>query len=243
MATLTTHQEIARTLGNVHSIEGLKRLLNEASEEFELHKFAIASEPLKASRSLSEHILCSNLSPDLLTEYDELNMLSCSTHFKALRGQPEPRIWQSDMEDEYIAAEPAENMKRTRDFLYKNRIVSGCSFPVSTAKGDRGIVMFMGSGEELDETAISYLDLISKFAFGFMANLSKRIDESRNILTKRECEIITWAADGKTSGEIATILSVSDHTINTHLHSAMRKMDCVNRTQLVATALRLNIIK
>ena len=50
-------------------------------------------------------------------------------------------------------------------------------------------------------------------------------------------------AAGKTSVEIAEILTLSEHTINHYLNRATKKLDAVNRTQAVAKALRLGLIK
>jgi DNA-binding CsgD family transcriptional regulator len=61
-------------------------------------------------------------------------------------------------------------------------------------------------------------------------------------LSVREREVLRWTAQGKTSIEIGQILSLSDHTVNAYMTSAMKKFDCVNRTQLVAKAIRLKLI-
>jgi len=61
-------------------------------------------------------------------------------------------------------------------------------------------------------------------------------------LTTRELEVVRWTAQGKTSSEIGKILSLSDHTVNAYMTNAIKKLDCVNRTQLVAKALRLRLI-
>ena len=61
-------------------------------------------------------------------------------------------------------------------------------------------------------------------------------------LSDRELECLRWAAAGKTSGEIATIVELSEHTVNHYLNSSCKKLDCVNRTQSVAKALRQNLI-
>ncbi len=54
--------------------------------------------------------------------------------------------------------------------------------------------------------------------------------------------MLRWTAQGKTSLEIGQILSLSDHTVNAYMTNAIRKLDCVNRTQLVAKAIRMKII-
>lgn len=70
--------------------------------------------------------------------------------------------------------------------------------------------------------------------------LDARVTET---LTEREIECLTWTAAGKTSVEIAEIMGLSEHTINHYLNRATRKLDTVNRTQAVAKALRLSLIK
>jgi len=43
-------------------------------------------------------------------------------------------------------------------------------------------------------------------------------------LTRRELEIARWICEGKTSSEIAIILSLSEHTVNDYIRSGMKKM-------------------
>jgi len=61
-------------------------------------------------------------------------------------------------------------------------------------------------------------------------------------LTEREIEIARWTARGKTSGEIAGILGLSQHAVNDHIAAAMAKIDAVNRVQFVAKSIRLGYI-
>jgi len=57
-------------------------------------------------------------------------------------------------------------------------------------------------------------------------------------LTKREKECLEWASEGKTSFEIATILGLSENTINNYVASVVRKMGASNRLHMVGIALR-----
>lgn len=62
------------------------------------------------------------------------------------------------------------------------------------------------------------------------------------LFTPREKEILRNIAKGKSFGEIAEILNVSPHTINTHKKNILRKTDCKNTTELIARCVRLGII-
>jgi DNA-binding NarL/FixJ family response regulator len=56
-------------------------------------------------------------------------------------------------------------------------------------------------------------------------------------LTSREKEVLTWVGRGKTSAEIAIILGLSERTVNFHCDGAIRRLNVINRTQAVATAI------
>jgi len=62
------------------------------------------------------------------------------------------------------------------------------------------------------------------------------------LFTTREKEILSNIAKGKTFGEIAGLLNLSPHTINTHKKNILRKTDCRNTTELIARCVRDGII-
>jgi DNA-binding response OmpR family regulator len=55
-------------------------------------------------------------------------------------------------------------------------------------------------------------------------------------LNDRESEILTWAARGKTSAEIAPILGLAKRTIDFHLDNARAKLGARTRTEAVVKA-------
>ncbi len=60
---------------------------------------------------------------------------------------------------------------------------------------------------------------------------------SRHVaLNDRELECLTWSARGKTSPEIAAILSLSKRTVNFHIENACRKLNVSTRTEAVVKA-------
>ncbi len=89
---------------------------------------------------------------------------------------------------------------------------------------------------------LNELGIVAIHAFDVYDRIRKAELVAPKTLTKREIEVIRWTSHGKTSSEIGQILSLSDHTINAYLNNAIKKLDCVNRTQLVAKAIRLKVI-
>jgi DNA-binding response OmpR family regulator len=55
-------------------------------------------------------------------------------------------------------------------------------------------------------------------------------------LNDREIETLTWVARGKTSGEIAQILSLTKRTVDFHIDNARTKLGAATRTEAVIKA-------
>lgn len=62
-------------------------------------------------------------------------------------------------------------------------------------------------------------------------------------ISSRELEVIRWSSEGKTSVEIAIILGLSEHTINSYTTKILQKLHVVNRAQMVAKAIRMGLIQ
>lgn len=61
-------------------------------------------------------------------------------------------------------------------------------------------------------------------------------------LSLRECEILNWLRNGKTSWEISVILEITERTVNFHVSNIKRKLNAINRQQAVAAGIDLGII-
>lgn len=61
--------------------------------------------------------------------------------------------------------------------------------------------------------------------------------------TPTEFTCLRWVAEGKTNWEISKLFSISEKTVEKHLHNCLLKTNTLNRTQLVATCLRQGLIK
>lgn len=66
--------------------------------------------------------------------------------------------------------------------------------------------------------------------------------EFDRFLSLRECECLSWVAEGKTSTEISHLLSISEMTVNYHIKNAVKKLGCKNRVHAVAKAIVNKVI-
>lgn len=62
-------------------------------------------------------------------------------------------------------------------------------------------------------------------------------------LTKRELECLYWAAKGKTSWEIGTILGISERTVNFHISNLIPKFSVHSRQAAIAIAISMGLLK
>ncbi|MEQ1671105.1 MAG: LuxR C-terminal-related transcriptional regulator [Hyphomicrobium sp.] len=80
---------------------------------------------------------------------------------------------------------------------------------------------------------LTYLELINDGA--------SAIDDQP--LTKRECELLLWLKVGKSNDQIATIMNISDATVQFHISNAMNKLGASNRISAVVMALQRGLIR
>jgi len=72
--------------------------------------------------------------------------------------------------------------------------------------------------------------------------LDKLMPESGVTLTARECEVMRWTAEGKTSSEVGDIMNISDSTVNFHINNAVGKLGVSNKTAASIKAVVLKLI-
>jgi two-component system response regulator NreC len=70
----------------------------------------------------------------------------------------------------------------------------------------------------------------------------RRVQDSYEILTDREREILQLIAEGKSNKEAATLLNLSPYTIETHRQNLMQKLGLHNTAEIVLYAVRRAII-
>lgn len=125
--------------------------------------------------------------------------------------------------------------------LASGNVLSAVVVPLHTATGKRfGLILLSRStGPGHQELALIAYDAALVFQRYFEVLISL---DSVSGLNDREIQIVRWTSEGKTSSEIAIILSLSEHTVNSYIAAILRKLHVVNRAQMVASALRNGLI-
>ena len=78
----------------------------------------------------------------------------------------------------------------------------------------------------------------------YLLRLQRReVQDSYDLLTEREKEVLQLLAEGKTNKEAATALSLGVSTVETHRLNLMKKLDLHNTAELVLYAVRKKILR
>lgn len=71
----------------------------------------------------------------------------------------------------------------------------------------------------------------------------KEVEDSYDLLTSREREILQLLAEGKTNKEVASVLGLSPHTVETHRGNILEKLHLHSAAELILYAVRKGIIQ
>ncbi len=113
--------------------------------------------------------------------------------------------------------------------------------PLHAATGKRHCLVLSGGDPILDHQALALLALDAALIFQRYFEVILSLDTISG-LSDREIQIVRWTSEGKTSAEIAIILGLSEHTVNSYIAAVLRKLQVVNRAQMVASAIRSGLI-
>ncbi|WP_246723698.1 LuxR family transcriptional regulator [Rhizobium sp. ARZ01] len=182
--------------------------------------------------NLSSKLILHDLPAGLAESYDKRHRFSDSDVFRSLHRSVIPTVWRSG------APEQGEGGNNLLDQLGFG--LAAC-VPVHATTGARYAVLFLGDNDDIGRQQHMELCYESVTVFDCFYRIVLSIRTGMG-LTPRETEILRWISHGKTASEIALIVSVSEHTVNSHTATILKKLDVVNRTQMVAKAIREQII-
>jgi len=145
----------------------------------------------------------------------------------------------------YSAAQ-ARAQRRFMQVLRSHGLGAGLIIPVACPGHLPGCVWLAGDAPNLHDDAIKVIHLIGLFMASKAQALLQSVADPKPadaLLTAREREVLTWAAQGKSSWEIGAILRIAKRTVDEHTQRAAHKLGAANKTQAVAIALVRRLIE
>ena len=122
--------------------------------------------------------------------------------------------------------------------------VTQCLIAPSRAIGFLSVSAECKRKQALSDDEISlHLQFLTELSMVTLNRLDEQAMQSVEYkLSKREREILLWTAEGKTSAEIAMILSISENTVNFHQKNMQKKFNAPNKTQIACYAAATGLI-
>jgi DNA-binding CsgD family transcriptional regulator len=239
--TLEPHGSLYAAIAEGGSGPTITDMLFQTAAAFDMSAATLFTMPSRTDRSLASLVRESSLAAEFWRRMDEVCPLQTCTLFNTARGSLVPVQWSVDgLRRQHTLMEQAEAPVL---MLYREYGLShGIVFPVSSIDGVRHAIRFDGDRAPLSQAEINDLSMLATHFFQAYDMARYPLRDNPCNLTEREVEVIRWSANGKTSSETASIMSLSDHTVNAYLNNALKKTNSVNRTQLIAKALRMRII-
>lgn len=143
------------------------------------------------------------------------------------------------------AVEGNNDSKHIFDMSAQYGIEQGFTIPIHEPGCAFGSIHLATSKDDSEFTKIveNYSYLI--FSISHLAHQQRpivaRLEPNRRF-TARESECLHWIALGKSYGETALILSISERTVKFHAQNIIKKMNAVNIKQAIIKAIRMNLI-
>jgi len=145
----------------------------------------------------------------------------------------------------YTAAGVGELWEMQAPYGYKTGIAVKLHLP-----GDKHFVLGVDRDEALPEAGAQLMQMVAGLqllaAHALTAAdrlLSPKLSKGDlPKLTKRELDVLSWTAQGKTAWEVSVILGMSEKTVNFHLGNAMRKLGVSSKHQAVLLCVSAGVL-
>ncbi|WP_164901737.1 helix-turn-helix transcriptional regulator [Neorhizobium lilium] len=227
--------EISAAESRLEITQALARI----THEFGFRHFMLVAVPQIEEVLLERVLLESNLPKDYIREYDRQRLLRKCPVDSTLAHIAPPLCWTLD---DSIQPHDMTFTPELVNLQRKYEMITSVAMALHSVDGSGFRLHLDGSRPRLTQVELNEIGMILLHVFGVFDRIRRAESRAASLLTLRELEVLRWTSQGKTSVEIGKILSLSDHTINAYMNNAIKKLDCANRTQLVAKALRLKLI-
>ncbi|MGV2068258.1 helix-turn-helix transcriptional regulator [Agrobacterium sp. 22-226-1] len=232
--------DCVREIADLNTQFDIFRFLKRLTEAWEFKAFMVLDLSSEVASELSQYTIITSWPAELLQRYDEEGMLQTSRVMAQLKKSTVPFSVSMD----FLVRGEGEIAKKTVINLFERfEMINSVWFPVHDITMRRGAVSFSGNKTAVPASRLAELFYISSHVFARLSEIRRLDLRVPETLSEREIDCLNWTAAGKTSAEIAEIMMLSEHTINHYLNRATKKLDTVNRTQAVAKALRVGLIK
>jgi DNA-binding CsgD family transcriptional regulator len=240
MITLERQSILNSEIHAAQTPAALSCALARVAHEFGFRCYMLIRMPDEEQQLLSNVLIHSNLPKLYIHEFDRQKLLPKWLLSPLSLASAQPICW---MVDKSYSDKGMSFAPELVDLQRRFKLTTHLAIETHSHCGRAYRMRLSGDRPRLTQIELNEVGMLLLHAFATMGRIKQASrKQASGHLSVRELEVVKWTSQGKTSAEIGKILSLSDHTVNAYLTNAIRKLDCVNRTQLVAKALRLKLI-
>ncbi|OAF11576.1 helix-turn-helix transcriptional regulator [Bradyrhizobium neotropicale] len=231
--------EFAETIDKLPDTTGVLDAMGRMLGQYGFDYFCCAYVAPLPTEPARDAVLAERLPAGFLDMYSAEQFVGDDPALRHCRTTLRPFRWFSEAPyDPEREPRAVELVRRASDF----GMVDGVMVPVASPAGRIGHVYFGGSKIDLPERQLPALHLMALYAFDRTLRLGGPPEAAKLALSLREREVLTLAAVGRSTQEIADALTISARTVKAHVKSCRKKLGATTRTQAVMIAMRDRII-
>lgn len=218
-------------LETVDTTTALAYEIGRGLRRFGFDNFVITLLP-NAGQSIQDAILVARLPEEWPQIYSDRNFLRHDPVFRHCQSARQPFAWS----DVPVASEPNSEAAEVMLRASEQGMHDGFCLPIHGLSGLEGCASFSGEAPDLTHRVRPVVHLMALHAFVRSRQLSKR-QRDRSLLTPRERQVLTMAAQGYSAYRTASLLGIAERTVTAHVVSACGKLKAANKTAAVAQAI------
>ncbi|WP_091918567.1 autoinducer binding domain-containing protein [Mesorhizobium sp. YR577] len=229
--------EINHAISRIERAKSSKAVLDRLRRclaEYGFSQCLITGLPAPDDQHWHRQILCDGWSEEWHARYSEQGHYfhdPCAGESRRTGGA----FFWSELEREHMPPRGLLVMEEAREF----GMTEGVCVPIHAPHFGPAVVTAAGEFVGLSSTTLPIIDAVCRHAYKKVCVLEELVrHEQCPVLTPREREILQWISAGKGTEDIACILNISRHTVQTHLRNIREKLDVVNAAHAVAEGLR-----
>ena len=227
------------------SPEDIFDLFGQAVSQFGYNRVAFGAVTPAAQEMLAlgnlKPAIALNYPEDWVKRYFEMRYQEIDPVVLLSSSRSAPMVWSSLLIGDDLSPKQKKIFTESREAGLNN----GVSIPVHGPLGESYVVsLATDTAEHHNGEALGTLQVLAiqfQLAYSQIAR-GQPETQAKFHLTERERECLAWTARGKSAWAISMILGVSEHTVNFHMKSAMKKMGTTNRVSAVVSAIQSGLI-
>lgn len=226
--------EIIDELRTLVGIDAISRRLSVALSGFGFHAF-LMTRLLARTEKIDPYILLMSWPREWLHHYSHQGYYGHDPVAQSCFATLRPFVWSGASWD---GCDP-DGARRVMDEATDFELNDGVMVPMHDLSGRQASLSMATKTLDLPPSGLKAIHLVSLYAFASADDASSE----RPRLSRREREILSWTAEGKSTWEVGEILGISHQTVATHLKNAKLKLDGTTVTHTVVQALRRREIR